>query len=75
MDATRKATIDENHSEGKKDKKRSECIKQQRNIVCLNGAVADELEGEGGGGGEISSIKLMDPANRAKKLGVRFLSS
>lgn len=51
MDATRKATIDENHSEGKRDKKRSECIKQQRNIVCLNGAVADELEGEGGGGG------------------------
>lgn len=72
MDATRKATIDENHSEGKRDKKRSECIKQQRNIVCLNGAVADELEG---GGREISSIKLMDPANRAKKLGVRFLSS
>lgn len=46
MDATRKATIDENHSESKRDKKRSECIKQQRNIVCLNGAVADELEGE-----------------------------
>lgn len=72
MDATRKATIDENHSESKKDKKRSECIKQQRNIVCPNGAAVDESKG---GRERISSIKLMDPANQAKKLGVRFLSS
>ena len=55
MDATRKATIDENLSESKKDKKRSECIKQQRNIVCLNGTVADESKGGEGGGVDLLS--------------------